>query len=78
MGDDPQATTFAPKGDDLQATTLQGSILRALHLQGKKQLLLYVTFAISELSAWGGTFQRRARRLAAIEPHATTTQDAAP
>ena len=44
----------------------------------KKQVLLYVTCALSELSAWGGTFQLPARRLAAIERHATTTQDAAP
>ena len=44
------------------------SILKALHLQGKKQLLLYVTFAISELSAWGGYFPApsSAQRLAAI------------
>ena len=53
--------------------------MRALHLQGKKQLLLYVTFAISEFSAWGGTFQRRARlgawRRSWHEAQATTSDD---
>ena len=29
----------------------------ALHLQWEKSVLLYVTFVISKLSAWGGTFQ---------------------
>ena len=29
----------------------------ALHLQWEKSVLLYVTFAISKLGAWGGTFQ---------------------